>query len=87
MISVDILLSMDSDPVFGGIGIQVTIVAWSMTLLPGMEDSWSSSSREHSTLFGGELFINQYKGSGECSDVKLNLICGVFKTKLLWENW
>ena len=27
------------------------------------------------------------KGSGECSDVKLNLNCGVFKTKLLWENW
>ena len=23
------------------------------------------------------------KGSGECSDVKLNLGCGIFKTKLL----
>ena len=33
------------------------------------------------------FFRKVKKGSGECSDVKLNLRCGVFKTKLLWENW
>ena len=33
-------------------------------------------------------FVKQIpqKASGECSDVKLNLSCGVFKTKLLREN-